>query len=81
MVTGKPDFLSLSQTNPGFYIFLKTLWEKEKLLVTSNFPFSHSVLYPFREFPTIFIKFETVIRKHFQFGRVTNLFLAHRSAH
>ena len=26
---------------------LKTLWEKEKLLVTSNFSFSHSVLYPF----------------------------------
>ena len=26
---------------------LKTLWEKEKLLVTSNFSFSHSVFYPF----------------------------------
>ena len=26
---------------------LKTLWEKEKLLVTSNFPFSHSVFYLF----------------------------------
>ena len=25
---------------------LKTLWEKEKLLVTSNFSFSHSVFYP-----------------------------------
>ena len=23
--------------------FLKTLWEKEKLLVTSNFSFSHSI--------------------------------------
>ena len=26
---------------------LKTLWENEKLLVTSNFSFSHSVFYPF----------------------------------
>ena len=26
---------------------LKTLWEKEKLLVTSNFSFSHSVFHPF----------------------------------
>ena len=26
---------------------LKTLWEKEKLLVTSNFSFSHSVFYPY----------------------------------
>ena len=28
---------------------LKTLLEKEKLLVTSNFFFSHSVFYPFGE--------------------------------
>ena len=27
--------------------FWNTLWEKEKLLVTSNFFFSHSVFYPF----------------------------------
>ena len=67
--------LTLSQTSPGFYVsavqvFLKTLWEKEKLLVTSNFSFSHSVLYPFRELPVIFIKFEIVVWKLFQFGRV-----------
>ena len=36
--------LTLSQTSPGFYVsavqvFLKTLQEKEKLLVTSNFSF------------------------------------------
>ena len=29
---------------------LKTLWEKEKLLVTSNFSFSHIVFYPFKNF-------------------------------
>ena len=27
---------------------LKTLWEKEKLLVTSNFSFSHSIFYQFK---------------------------------
>ena len=32
---------------PGKQAFLKTLWEKEKLLVMSNFSFSHSVFYPF----------------------------------
>ena len=36
---------------------LKTLWEKEKLLVASNFSYSHSVFYPFGELPAIFIKF------------------------
>ena len=45
-------------------------WEKEKLLVTSNFSFSHTVFYPFGELSAIFIKFETVVCKLFQFGRV-----------
>ena len=49
---------------------LKTLQEKEKLLVTSNFSFSHSVFYPFEELPFIFIKFEIVVCKLCQFGRV-----------
>ena len=54
--------LTLSQTSPGFYVsavqvFSKTLWEKEKLLVTSNFSFSHSVFYPFEELSSIFINF------------------------
>ena len=31
---------------------LKTLLEKEKLLIMSNFSFSHSVFYPFRDFPS-----------------------------
>ena len=30
--------------------FMKTQWKKEKLLITSNFSFSHSVFYPFRNF-------------------------------
>ena len=48
----------------------KTLWEKEKLLVMSNFSFSHSVFYPFEELSSIFIKFKIVVCKLFQFGRV-----------
>ena len=40
---------------------LKTLWEKKKLLIMSNFSFSHRVFYPFREFSTIFINFRIVI--------------------
>ena len=38
----KPWFSHVCSTS-----LLKTLWEKEKLLVTSNFTFSHSVFYPF----------------------------------
>ena len=49
---------------------LKTLWEKEKLLVTSNFSFSHSVFYTFRELLAIFIMLGIVVCKLFQFDRV-----------
>ena len=38
----KPWFLRVCSTS-----LLKTLWEKEKLLVTSNFSFSHRVFHPF----------------------------------
>ena len=41
----KPWFLSVCSTS-----LLKTLWEKEKLLVTSNFNFFHSVLKNFLPF-------------------------------
>ena len=44
---------------------LKTLWEEEKLLVTSNFSFSHSVFYPFGQLSAIYVKFETVVCKLF----------------
>ena len=39
---------------------LKTIWEKEKLLV----------FYPFGELSAIFIEFEIVVCKLFEFGRV-----------
>ena len=61
----KPWFLHVCSTS-----LLKTLWEKEKSLVTSNFSFSHSVFYPFRELSAIFTKFKIVLCKLFQFGRV-----------
>ena len=41
----KPLFLRVCNKS-----LLKTLWEKEKLLVRSNFFFSHSVFYQFGEF-------------------------------
>ena len=56
----KPWFLHVCSTS-----LLKTLWEKEKLLVTSNFSFSRSVFYPFEELSAIFIKFKIVVCKHF----------------
>ena len=66
-----------SQTNPGFYVsavqVLWKQWEEEKLLVTSNISFSHSVFLPFGELSTIFIEFEIVVCKPFQFGRLLNL--------
>ena len=49
---------------------LKTLREKEKLLVTSNFSFTHSVFHQFRELSAIYIKFKIVVCKLFQFGPV-----------
>ena len=43
---------------------------KEKLLVTSNFSFSHSVFYPLGDLSAFFIKLKIVVCKLFQFGRV-----------
>ena len=58
---------------PGKQVLLKTLWEKEKLLVTSNFSFINCVFYPFKERSAIFIKFKIVVCTLFQFGPVQNL--------
>ena len=60
----KPWFLHVCSTS-----LLKTLWEKEKLLISSNFSFSHSVFYPFGELSAIFIKCRIVVCKLFQFGK------------
>ena len=61
----KPWFLRVCSRS-----LLKTLWDKEKLLVTSNFSFSHSVFYLFGELSAIFMKFEIVVCPLFEFGRV-----------
>ena len=64
----KPWFLRVCSTS-----LWKTLWEKEKLVVTSNFFLSHSVFYPFGKLSANFIKFEIVVCKLFQFGSIQNL--------
>ena len=47
LTTNKHMFLRVCST------LLKTLWEKDKLLVTSNLLFLHRVFYPFEEFPSM----------------------------
>ena len=43
-LTANKDIMSKIWANGDSYLIeLKTLWEKEKLLVTSNFSFSHNV--------------------------------------
>ena len=64
----KPWFLCVCNTS-----LLKTLWEKKKLLVTSNFPISHSVFYSFGELYIIFLKLKIVVCNFIQLGRVWNL--------
>ena len=49
---------------------LKTLWEKEKMLVMSNFSFTHCVFYLFKKLSAIFIKFKIVVCSLFEFGPV-----------
>ena len=66
--------LRLSQTSLFLRVcstrLLKTLWKKEKLLVMSNFSFSHSVFYPSRELSAIFIKLKIDDCKLFQFEKI-----------
>ena len=51
----------LKKPFPKEALVLKTLCEKEKLLVTSNFSFSHSVVYPLGQLAAIFINFTVVV--------------------
>ena len=64
----KPWFLRVYRTS-----LLKTLLEKEKLVVKSNFSFSRFVFYPFGEVYAVFVKFEIVVCKLFKFGWIHNL--------
>ena len=60
----KPWFLCVCSAS-----LLKTLREKKKLLVTSNFSFSQCFLHV-EELSAIFIKFEIIVFKVFEFGTV-----------
>ena len=64
----KPCFLCVCSTS-----LLKTLWEKEKLLITSNFSFSYIIFYLFEELSAILIIFKIVVCKLYQFGKVLKL--------
>ena len=54
----KPWFLRVCSTS-----LLKTMCEKEKLLVTSNFSFSHGVFFPFGKLSAIYKKIKIVVGK------------------
>ena len=62
------QLLTISRTNPGFlHVFITGLL---KNIVTSDFSFSHGVFYLIQGFSAIFIEFEIVDGKLFEFGRV-----------
>ena len=68
MILGKKAInLTLSQTIPCFHVSAAQVlwkhWENEKLLVTSNFSFSHIFFNPFGKLSAIFIKLEIVVCK------------------
>ena len=67
------DLLTLFQRSPGFYVcstrLLKTVREKEKLLVTSNLSFPYSVFYSFGKLSAIFIKLKSIVCRPFQFRK------------
>ena len=56
--------------DPEKEAFLKTLWEKEKMLVTSIFSFSHNVFYPSQKEFLYLSYIYCVVCKCFQFGPV-----------
>ena len=63
---------------PAVQVFGKTPWKNKKLIVMSNFSYSLSVFGPFGELSAIFIKFNILFRKLFQFKRVSNLLFLER---
>ena len=82
-ITSKPCLINPFPNKPWFSRvcrigLLKTLWEKEKLLVASNFSFSHSVFSPFGELSAIFITFEIVVCKLFEFGKSLKFVVSER---
>ena len=72
----KPWFLSVCSTS-----LLKTLWNKEKFLVMSNFSFSHSVFYPSGELSAIFINFSFSHSVFYPFGELSAIFINFSFSH
>ena len=67
--------LTLYHTIPTFNDFetgrlLKTLWEKEKMMVTSIFSFSHNVFYPSQNKLQFLSHIYFIVCKNFQLGPV-----------
>ena len=67
-------FLTLFETNTWFYmtavkVFWK-VWGKEEIAGNKHFLVFSKVFYPFQKLSTIYIKFEIVVCKLFQFGKV-----------
>ena len=60
----KPLYLHICSTTLS-----KRLWEKDKFIITSNFPFFPCSVLRFGELFTISIKFKIVTCKLFKFGR------------
>ena len=46
------------------------MWEKEKILITSIFSFSHTVFYPSKNLNHYLSHIYVTVCKYFQFGRV-----------
>ena len=63
------SYFSLFPISPCFYVFCSTC-PLQTLLVTSSFSFSHSVFCSIGELAAIFIEFEIVVCKLFEFGKV-----------
>ena len=66
--------LTLNKTIPTFNdpekeVFLETLWEKEKMLVTSILSFSDNVFYSFQKGFLFLSYIHFVVLKGFQFGQ------------
>ena len=55
-----PWFSRVSST-----ILLKTMWEKEKLLITSNFSFSPNAFYPYGELPAVSLNLQLLSANSF----------------
>ena len=55
--------MKMAESSPNGY---KTLWGKEEIA-------RNDVLYPLEKLSAIFIKFQILVFKPFQFGRVKNL--------